>query len=334
MCVAANAAVLECVNTILTESGWSFEAVTVATLDIGVAIARARRSRGISTVVVRLGTRLDIVSMRGLQPQGIRSISTSIGEEAVLDALLSGANGTTHGGASLKLLFGGIDVKSVRETGPQRSELQTALRRMPDSANPFVLCSSQAIEGIPLDLLPHTAAQRQLRRQVTVATRNIAIGVVLVVLGFGIRRQEQATQAKSDRAMRGQFARKVANAVARRDSANDLRSRIASVARAEEKWHDRSAILTALASMLPADASLSTMRVIGDTILMSGVARNAEHVLVLLQSDSLFGQSAFFGPIEQFGQPDETVLERFTIRTRLSRRVAESARSLARNLEQ
>jgi Tfp pilus assembly protein PilN len=321
LCVAANTRVLESINAALDSSGWSFSAVTAATLDIGVGIARVRHAHGASTVVVRFDNRLDLVSMWGRRPRGIRSISTSLGEEAVLDALLRTSDATDGAGGAQALLFGGIDAHNSSEIPAQRDSIRKALRRIPDYSSLSALCVSPDIGSSPLDLLPHSAAKRLLRRQVTRATGNVAIGLLLALTGVGVREYELANQAESDRSIRAQLSGRVARALARRDSTFDLRSRMNSVVSAEERWRDRSAIISTLATLLPVESSLSSLRIIGDTVVLSGVARRAERVLDRMQGDSLFARSEFSAPVEQFAQPDETTLERFSIRTRLARKV-------------
>ncbi len=194
------------------------------------------------------------------------------------------------------------------------------LHRLLGHSDPAAVCVSRRTQGRSTDLLPTALAAQRRDSQWRQSVRSVVASLCVIASAFGYRVYHASSLLQFERARRAQLAAKVGESLRIKDTLWALQKEWALVRRGDSNDSGRRRSLAELATALPDDAMLLSIRLRADTLFVAGASANAEDVLGVLQSAPGHADARFVSPVEQVEQPDGSVSERFAIRAVLSTR--------------
>jgi hypothetical protein len=141
----------------------------------------------------------------------------------------------------------------------------------------------------------------------------------LLVLSAGIELVSVRRQLAAVRAERAALRERVARAMASRDSATVLETRLAVIASEIAGTPRWTAVIAGLSRDLPADASLTSFAASGDSIALAGQAAHAADVFEALRRHPGITGIRADAPIRREMAPDRAPVERFSVTVRMNR---------------
>lgn len=280
---AGNIAVL-----VAVAPAWILEGISEAAHDAGCTIvsfepahvgwARWAGIRSASLVVVTEGTRAELIRTERGRLLEVRRIPV-----ARIDATLA----EMGGGAAA--VFGEAE-----------------------SAEAAEIAALHAGANMELELVSDSEVAARSRRTRRLAMRLWAAVAAGLVLALGLHRTVLLHELGVLENGRAAQRMAVESALAAREASLGVRARLDALAETETGAHSWSAILNELASGLPGDSYLTSLRGTADSIVIDGVARRAAGVFEGLQSATRLTAVRPAGPIRQEVRDSGPPIERFT----------------------
>lgn len=168
-----------------------------------------------------------------------------------------------------------------------------------------------------LELLPEqqrTIGERAITR---VASGIVAIAAGLLIAAAGFQRVGLHRELAAVRVARQAQHARVERALALRDSAAMLSSRLEALAKLERESPRWSAVIAQIASHLPDDAHLAGFRASGDSLFLDGQARDAAGVFTAMHDAPGLGVVSAAAPIRQEVVPGQPTVEHWTMLARV-----------------
>jgi hypothetical protein len=313
LAAAATVAVVEAVRAAATASRWTLDAIVPAH-GAWIAAVSGPAANGAAVIVAVEGDAAHIMRLENGAPTGLRRVpATWAGEVAE-------AAGASPGHA---LVLAPPDRRSALVAA-----LAAAHWTVSDDEKLAMTAAEAAARcaGISkLELVPPTLAAARRRRTRTIASRMVAVAILLIIAASGIEMWGARRELDVVRARRAAIRDVVAPLLAARDSISRLRDQAGTIANLESTSPRWTRALFDLALLLPADVHLTSLRTNADTLLIEGTgARVAEALQAMRRAGSLT-DIRLDGAVQRELEDGETATERFRMRAVLLPPVATAA---------
>jgi len=315
--LAANERVLSTIVKSGEDFGFSLVSTSVSNLAFAVgASARAGAARA-AIIACAYADRIEIVVTSGGQITAIRHVELDCDSEtiAAVIARLTAECAREHERPDLFAVGDNrtplVPISIVHTTATPT--LVEAIRR----SDPIAASIAQGSFGPTVELLPAAVIAARDFTTWRQSARNFAAALCLLSATCAYRFYAAKHALQVERARRSELSGQLAQAMRVRDTLTALQREWLFVQHGDVKKWDRIGQLAVLARSIPNDAVLQTVRLRDDTLYITGSADNAEDVLGSLQNIEMLSESRFTSPLEQVVQPDESVTERFSIRSKV-----------------
>ncbi len=313
--VAAPAQLVEAVTDAVTEAGLTLESVSVSTLCLADAVNARLRSSGTAIVVCAYDDRWEITIVTNGTIMELRRLPRECHDETLIASIKRLADDNASGKRAAHVFMVGdatysivavanVDVKSL-------GRIPGSLRR----ADVAAACLVQRRLGPSVELLPPALSEQRQKARWRLAVRNVAASACILMAALGYRAYRVRHQLELERIRRGRLVADRIESLRLKDTLLVLQREWLLVAYSQSGPLTRAPALASIARVLPDDATLTSIRLRGDTVFMTGSATSAEEVLVALQDSHAFSGSRFTSPIEQVVQTSDSTEEHFSIRS-------------------
>lgn len=315
-------AVPEHIVSMLAESaedaGFAFESVTASVICLAAATAARSRSERASVIVCRYDDRLELAAITDGTITAIRRLPLECEDDVLSDAVSSLSSELGPEGQRREVLvIGDGETSLIPITGDDCGRAHS-LRTGLSLCDPAAVCLAQRTFGPPVDLLPPALSARRSRTRWKRAGLNLAAGLTALTMAFGYRLYSVGHALRRERVRRVELSAHVSEALRIQANLSVLQREWTLIREGDSKLWDRTRTLKSIAEATPLEAVLQSIKLRGDTLLITGGAESAAGVLLAFQQLPDFSESRFPAPIEQVVESNDGVIERFVIRSTLS----------------
>ena len=295
----------------------------VATADDALAIAaRAlapEQARECLVVLCDATGPTDVVLMRNGQPRlGRHLLPKSVVEDVIA---FTHAAGDGAERAPVIVLGHATHTKPLASAFGAHGRRATAidLGLAPEASALELLAVAGRLGVATLPIRSSRTREREARRlRATARWIALAAGVVLLA-GLGLARRQVQRDLAQVRRERADIAALVRNAMNIRSDVESATEVAAALAEREAGVSRVSGVLAAVAVALPPNATLSTLRISGDSVSIEGESPRSAAVYAAMRGVPALEQVALAAPLRQERQAGDVVIEHFAFRARIRR---------------
>jgi Tfp pilus assembly protein PilN len=316
---ASASGLVDVVYAAATAAGCAVDGVIPAHAAWARAIAHAWRlpaTGGRCRLVVLLDGRVEVLTVDGGAMVALRRLPAAADHRFVFAAL---DEGTDADDATVPVALAGAPAAIASLAGMLVARGRTLVEPVGDTPpDPIVLAAIDAtrVTGAPI-LMPEAVRVERHAHAIRGALRRVAAAALLLATTAGVGLWDTARERDAVRARRLELRAQLAGVLATRDTLAQLTERLATLRAAESGRRRWSHAIGLLASSLPRDAYLLSLRAEGDSMVVEGVARRAAPVLDALGRDTAVLAVRAQGSIRQEIREDAGQVERYTLSVQL-----------------